>query len=174
MGLWRQIHKHLFVEAANRFLSSVAFSAMVAPTLRLLGASVGAHAHIHSPLILHNTKFSRLAIGANCHMGRGVLLDLAERIEIGDNVTISMNVTLITHLDMGNSPLAASDFPADKAPVTIGSGTYIGAGAIILHGVTLGENCVIAAGAVVRSDVPPGSVIAGVPGRVVKTLDAGT
>lgn len=171
MSLLGQIHKHLFVETANRFLSSIALSAMVAPALRLFGASVGRRAHIYSPLILHNTKFSRLVVGENCHIGRGVLLDLADRIAIGDNVTISMNVTLITHLDLGSSPLAASEFPAAKAPVTIGSGTYIGAGAIILHGVAIGENCIIAAGAVVRGDVPPHSVVAGIPGRVVKTLD---
>lgn len=171
MSLFSQIHKHLFIEMGNRFFSAVALSAMVAPALRLFGARVGARAHIYSPLVLHNTKFSRLSVGANCHIGRGVLLDLADEIEIGDNVTISMNAMLITHLDLGSSPLAVSEFPAESAPIRIGSGSYVGAGATILHGVTLGENCVIAAGAVVRKDVPPNSVVAGIPGQVIRTLN---
>lgn len=170
MSLGSKIHKHVTIELANRFLSSVALSAMVAPALRLFGATVGAKAHIYSPLVLHNTKFSHLAIGENCHIGRGVFLDLADRIEIGDKVVISMNVTLITHLDMGSSPLSVSEFPAEKAPVKIGSGAYIGAGVTILHGVEIGQNSVVAAGSVVRSDVPPDSVVAGIPASIVRTL----
>ena len=108
MSVLGKIHKHLFVEAANRFLSSIAFSAMVAPALRLFGASIGKKAHIYSPLILNNTKFTNLSVGDNCHIGRGVLLDLADRIEIGDNVTISMNATIVTHVDFGRSPMANS------------------------------------------------------------------
>ena len=170
MSLGSKIHKHLTVELANRFLSSVALSAMVAPALRLFGAKVGAKAHIHSPLILHNTKFSNLAIGENCHIGRGVFLDLADRIEIGDRVVISMNVTLITHLDMGNSPLSLSEFPVEKAPVKIGSCTYVGAGATILHGVEIGPNSVVAAGSLVRANVPADCMVAGIPARIVRTL----
>lgn len=171
MGLASLIHKHLFVESANKFFSSFALSAMVAPALKLLGATIGANAHFYSPLILHNTKFSRLHIGGNCHIGRGVLLDLTDKIEIGDDVTISMNTTLITHLDVGSSRLKYRGFPAESAPVKIGSGTYVGAGATILHGVTIGEGCVVAAGALVRGDVPSGSVVAGVPARLVRVLE---
>lgn len=171
MSLLAKIHKHLIVEMANRFFSSIALSAMVAPALRLLGASIGSHAHIYSPLILHNTRFSRLTVGDNCHIGRGVFLDLDDRIDIGDNVTISMNVTLLTHLDLGKSPLGDKGFASETAPVTIRSGAYIGAGATILHGVTIGENSAVAAGAVVREDVPPGSLVAGVPGRVIRKIE---
>jgi len=171
MSMLSRVHKHVFVEAANRFLSSLAFSAMMAPALRLFGARVGKNARIYSPLILHNTKFSNLEIGANCHIGRGVLLDLAERIEIGDNVTISMNTTVVTHVDFGNSPLGATEFPANREPVTIGAGSYIGAGATILHGVDIGESCVVAAGSVVRHNVAPGEVVAGVPARTIRKID---
>ena len=171
MSIARKIHKHLIIEAANRFFSSVALSAMVAPALRLFGASVGQNTHVYSPLILTNTIFSHLKIGANCHIGRGVFLDLEDRIEVGNNVTISMNVTLITHVDMGKSPLSRSEYPAEKAPINIGSGTYIGASVTVLHGVTIGENCLVAAGSVVRADVPAGNIVAGVPARVFRVLD---
>jgi len=172
MSMLGKIHKHLFVETANRFLSSIALSAMVAPTLRLFGASIGKKAHIYSPLILNNTKFANLSVGDNCHIGRGVLLDLADRIEIGDNVTISMNTTIVTHVDFGRSPLANTEFPASQAPVRVGAGSYIGAGTTILHGVNIGESCVVAAGSVVLRDVPPGEVVAGVPARTIRKLNA--
>lgn len=171
MSMLGKVHKHLFVEVANRFLSSLALSAMVAPALRLFGASVGKNARIYSPLILNNTKFANLIIGANCHIGRGVLLDLEDRIEIGDNVTISMNTTIVTHVDFGDSPLGRTEFPANHAPVRIGAGSYIGAGATILHGVDIGKSCVVAAGAVVRRDVLPGEVVAGVPARTIRKLN---
>ena len=171
LSLTNRIFKHILVESANRFFSSLALSAMAAPALRLLGASVGKNARIHTPLIFHNTKFSHLVIGENCHMGRDVFLDLMDRIEIGDNVTISMRVTLITHFDPGDSPIGAAGFPAAHAPVTIGEGVYIGAGATVLHSVDIGAGSVIAAGALVRRDVPPHSVIVGVPGRLIRTLD---
>ena len=170
MSMLGMVHKHLLLEAANRFLSSLAFSAMVAPTLRIFGARVGKNARIYSPLVLNNTKFANLLVGDNCHIGRGVLLDLADRIEIGDNVTISMNTTIVTHVDFGDSPLGRTEFPPTHAPVKIGVGSYIGAGATILHGVEIGESCVVAAGAVVRRDVPSNEVVAGVPARTIPKL----
>jgi len=167
------VYKHVFVEIANRFLSSVALSFMVAPALRLFGASIGKRARMYSPLILHNTKFGNLSVGEGCHIGRGVLLDLQDRIHIGDDVTISMNVTIVTHLDTGSSLHGTADYLTERAPVRIGAGVYVGAGATILHGINVGENSLVAAGSLVREDVPAGSVVAGVPARLVKRIPNG-
>jgi sugar O-acyltransferase (sialic acid O-acetyltransferase NeuD family) len=51
--------------------------------------------------------------------------------------------------------------------VTIGNGTHVGIGSTIIQGVTIGDNCLIAAGAVVIQSVPAGSVVRGVPGKIV-------
>jgi maltose O-acetyltransferase len=58
------------------------------------------------------------------------------------------------------------------APVVIGRRVFVGAGAIILPGSQIGEESIIAAGAVVRGDIPPRSVVTGIPGRVVSDLDS--
>jgi acetyltransferase-like isoleucine patch superfamily enzyme len=60
--------------------------------------------------------------------------------------------------------------PEFAKPITIGSDTWLGGGAIVLPGVTIGEHCVVGAGAVVTRDVPPYCVAAGNPARVVRRL----
>ena len=56
------------------------------------------------------------------------------------------------------------------APIVVGKDVWIGAHATILKGVTIGDGAIIAAGAVVTRDVPPNTIAAGVPARVVKTI----
>ena len=57
------------------------------------------------------------------------------------------------------------------AKVTLGKNVWVGAHATILPGVTVGDNAVIAAGAVVTKDVPANTVVAGVPAKIIKTID---
>lgn len=141
--------------------------------LRAFGADIGAAVDLRQPLIIHNpqNRFRDLSIGAQTHIGKDCLLDLTGPITIGAAVTLAMRVTLITHLDTYYSPLRLEAYPSTTAPVVIEDGAYIGAGALILHGVRVGRCSVVAAGAVVREDVPPYTVVAGVPARVVKQLN---
>jgi len=100
-----------------------------------------------------------------------VFLDLCDKITIEDRVTISMRVTILTHTDVGHSPLRESVFPPRHAPVVVRRGAYIGAGATILQGVTVGECAVVGAGAVVVGDIPAHVVAVGVPARVIRGED---
>jgi len=61
--------------------------------------------------------------------------------------------------------------PPSAKPVVIEDNVLVGANAVILEGVRVGEGAVVAAGAVVTEDVPPRTVVAGVPARVIKTVD---
>lgn len=164
------VFKHLIVESANVLLR-MCLSAMVAPLLRLFGASIGSNARIYSPLICHSTRFSHLTIGDDCHIGRGVFLDMTEQITIGDRATVSMGTTILTHVDVGDADVSIE--PESK-PTTISDGAYIGANATILHGVTIGAGAVVAAGAVVTRDVSPGERVGGVPARTLTHPDAVT
>lgn len=146
--------------------------------LRQYGARVGDHCMIHSPLILHNADrgFANLTVGERCHIGKDVFIDLAEQVLLEDRVTVSMRTTLLTHYDVGQSPLKEQGQLPYSAPVTVRSGAYIGAGAIVLAGVEIGACAMVAAGAVVTRDVPARCLVAGVPARVVRrlaTADAG-
>lgn len=78
-----------------------------------------------------------------------------------------------------NVHLISSGHPLDPAtrrsevtiaPVRIGRGAWIAAGAMVLQGVTVGDDAVVAAGAVVTKDVPPRTLVAGIPARIVRSL----
>lgn len=141
--------------------------------LRHFGAQIGKFNRIHSPLIIHNADndFANLTVGNNCHIGRDVFIDLAEKIEIDNNVTISMRCMIITHLDVGDSSLKDTGYPRKTGPVTIGENVYIGCGVTVLHGVTIGKNSMIGAGAIVVNDIPANSIAIGMPAKVIRKID---
>lgn len=95
-------------------------------------------------------------------------------ITIGDKVRITRGVKLITH-DGGlwvPRNLGLIDKNADKfGKVVIGNNVNIGWDAIIMPGVTIGDNCIIGAGAVVTKNIPSNSVAAGVPARVIESIE---
>lgn len=95
-----------------------------------------------------NSKFAYGAIGVVLH----------SNATIGDNVIIGQNVTIGRQLDPEGIP-------------KIGNNIYISAGARVLGGITIGDNVIIGANAVVVKDVPPNSIVAGVPAKVIKTID---
>ncbi|HTD64825.1 MAG TPA: acyltransferase [Verrucomicrobiae bacterium] len=96
-------------------------------------------------------------INAGCHLdGRGGLV-------IGNNVSVSPGVWIITDEHDVNDPL----FPEVLAPVRIEDHAFIGSKAMILPGVTIGRGAVVGAGAVVTRDVAPLHVVVGVPARTI-------
>lgn len=97
-----------------------------------------------------------------------VLLDCA-LITIGDRVLIGPNVSLLaaTHeieVETRRHTMGYSQ------PITIGDDCWIGANVTVLQGVTIGKGCTIAAGTVVTKDAPDFSVVKGIPGKVVKSV----
>ncbi len=110
-------------------------------------------------------------IGKNVQIGPFVALDYVfpNFVFIGDGVSIAGWNYILTHV----TPLEyhRNDFDSYVAPVKIEKNAWIAIGAMILPGVTIGEGAVVAAGSLVTKDVAPGTVVAGVPARVVKRLD---
>lgn len=116
-----------------------------------------------------------ISIGAHVFVGLDTWLDdqFPELIVIEDDVTISFRVTVVVHDDakrMDRTEAGAAD--GTVAPVVLKRGCYLGAGCLLLPGVTVGEKAVVGAGAVVTKDVPAGSVVVGVPAKVVGDASA--
>ena len=106
----------------------------------------------------------KLVLGAGSSIGWNCLVDARAGIRIGNNVTIASYSKLVTGSHDINDPL----FHAKFRPIIIEDYAWICTGAIVLQGVTVGRGSVVCAGAVVTKDVPPMTVVAGVPAKVIK------
>jgi acetyltransferase-like isoleucine patch superfamily enzyme len=134
----------------------------------VLGATFGPHAGIHLGCRLwfygpRQIRRSGFRLGAYSRVNRDCRLDVRGGLEIGNNVSLSPEVTVVTASHVVNRP----DFPVELRPVVIEDNVWIGTRAMVLPGVTLGRGCVVAAGSVVTRDVPPLGIAAGVPARPV-------
>jgi acetyltransferase-like isoleucine patch superfamily enzyme len=115
------------------------------------------------------------AYGLDIRVGRRVFINQCctlydmGGVDIADDVMIGPNVNIIAT----SHPLKPSQRRAyiEGKPIAIEKNVWIATGATILGGVTLGENSVVAAGAIVTKDVPPNSFVAGVPAKVIRSLD---
>jgi acetyltransferase-like isoleucine patch superfamily enzyme len=110
-----------------------------------------------------------LYLGSRCVIGRGSHIVAHHRIEIGDDVYTGPYVYITDQNHSYDDPdlPIGRQWPVNSA-VSIGAGSWLGTGAIILPGTTIGRNVVVAAGAVVRGQVPDRCVVAGVPARVIR------
>lgn len=105
----------------------------------------------------------KISIGKGTIINHGCLMHITGGFIIGENVSISSEVGLISGTHDINDPL----FSVHYKPIVIGNYAWIGVRATILGGVTIGEGAVVMAGAVVTRDVPPYAVVGGVPAKVV-------
>lgn len=106
------------------------------------------------------------AFGVDIHpaarIGRGIMIDHAHSIVIGETAVVGDNVSMLHSVTLGGT----GKEDGDRHP-KIGNGVLIGAGAKVLGNITIGHCSRIAAGSVVLQDVPPCKTVAGVPARVV-------
>jgi acetyltransferase-like isoleucine patch superfamily enzyme len=110
-----------------------------------------------------------ITVGRRVHIGYECMFTGHAPIDIADEVMIANKTNLVT----GGHPV-----PPDQrrdyltgAPITIETNVWIGTAATILPGVTIGAGSVVAAGAVVTHDVPPATLVAGVPATVIRELE---
>lgn len=131
----------------------------------IIGTEIDESTIIFPPFYTNFGRFIRL--GKNIFINHACsFLDIGG-ITIEDDVQIGPRVNLTSE----NHPLEPSERKVlIHRPILIKRNAWIGAGATILPGVTVGENAVVAAGAVVSRDVPPNTVVAGIPAKVVKTV----
>jgi len=116
----------------------------------------------------YTTGGSDIRIGRNVFINQNCTFYDLGGLDIGDDVMIGPNVSIIT----SGHPVAPSRRHAGVTarPIAIGRNVWIAAGATIIGGVTVGENSVVAAGAVVTKDVPPNSLVGGNPARIIRSI----
>jgi acetyltransferase-like isoleucine patch superfamily enzyme len=113
---------------------------------------------------------SKLTLGREAFVNGGCFIDATGEVTLGDQVHLGPGVQILTTShEIGPPDRRASTLTV--APVSVGDGTWLGAGSILLPGTTVGAGCVIAAGAVVDGEVPPNTVHGGVPAKQIRALD---
>jgi len=93
---------------------------------------------------------------------------------IGNEVTIAQRVILVTSSGAPESRDVYRIFGADIGPIHIEDGAWIGAGVIIQPNITIGQSAIVGSGAVVTKDVPPYTVVVGIPARPIKRFSIET
>ncbi|MBC8140128.1 MAG: acyltransferase [Armatimonadetes bacterium] len=155
----------------GRLLPTGTGSRLRARLYHALGVQVGQGTVFHGPATFSCGRGikARITIGERCCLNAPLHFDATAPITIGDCVSVGHHVVIITtgH-DIGNPDRRAGGHR--PAPVKIESGAWIGANVTLLPGITVGRGAVVGAGAVVTRNVPPHTVVGGVPARVIRTL----
>ena len=123
-----------------------------------------------NPYNPHAWVIGEPVVGSGTWIGAFTIIDGSGGLTIGTGCDISSGVHLYTHSSVRRC-VSGRTFPTvERAPVRIGDHVFVGANAVVNMGVTIGDHSVVGAGAVVSRDVPPYTVVAGVPARPIATV----
>lgn len=135
--------------------------------VNLYGCQIGDNTKIGTFVEIQKNAF----IGKNCKISSHTFI--CEGVHIEDNVFVGHNVTFINDI----YPRATTDDGTMQTDddwkvveTFVKKGASIGSSSTILAGITIGENSIVGAGAVVTKDVPPNSIVAGVPAKILRKL----
>lgn len=131
----------------------------------MIGKNVSIRATPRLPVELYCATGATITLKDNCFLNQGVHIACTSEVSIGEHSLVADQV-LIMDTDFH----AVGEQQTKSAPVIIGRGAWIGARAILLKGGTIGEGTVIGAGAVVVSSIPSRTIAVGNPARVIRDL----
>jgi acetyltransferase-like isoleucine patch superfamily enzyme len=138
------------------------------------GIKIGNNVSVHRNSIIECTGVIRslgigLEIGNNVGIAQNCFIQVRGKIIIGDNVIFGPGVSVFSENHIFEDPdLPVSVQGETRKGVIIEDGVWIGTQAVILDGVRIGKNSIVAAGSVVNKDVPPYSIVGGVPAKIIR------
>lgn len=160
-GLYSWVRAFFMEFLLNDILPLIHFWCIRRAYMKLLRARIGKKTFIMKNVYIQSPN--RLRIGDYSHINRGCVLDARGDIIIGDNVSISHNVNIMT----GGHDHMSPEFTGIFKPIVIKDYAWVGVGATILQGVVIGKGAVVCAGAVVNKDVKDYEIVGGVPAKKI-------
>lgn len=113
-----------------------------------------------------------LSIGSNVSINCHCYIDSGGGVEIGDDVSIAHQTSILSFDHTWNDlSIPIKDNPVNFSPITIANDVWLGCGCRVLSGVKIYSRSIVAAGAVVTRDVPPHTIVGGVPAKVLKEIE---
>jgi acetyltransferase-like isoleucine patch superfamily enzyme len=147
----------------------------VLESLREGRLEVGPHTLFEPGVWLTAPGEARITIGGGTFLNLGVMVAAHQLVEIGEHCMFA-NGCFVTdgnhRFDDLEKPVPWQGFTT-KGPTRIGDNVWCGANVVITSGITIGERCVIGANSVVTEDLPPFSIAAGAPAKVLRTIERG-
>ena len=171
----------------NSYIKGADDSSFFSRNMNLSGTEfmrIGAHSSFGENSVLHCWPFladegitPRLSIGNNCCFGAYLRIECVDCVEIGNDLLTGRYILItdnahgeFTNADLKLPPVSRKIY-AKPGGVKIGNNVWLGDRVIICGGVKIGDGAVVAANAVVTHDIPPYSLAAGVPARIIKTIE---
>lgn len=145
----------------NSVLSSIPFISLRSIGLRLLGMNIAPNVRFYQGFHIRNPKGITIEEGVS--IGPKVLLDGRKKLKIGRSVVIAYEAIIWTL----NHDYNDEHFCGKGAPVVIDDYAWICSRSMILPGIKIGKGAIVASGAIVTKDVPPYSIVAGVPAKII-------
>ena len=143
------------------------FNSLKSWFLRLVGAQIGDRVIFYPGVWIVTGR--NLIIGDDVDLALDVLITTGGGVTIGDRVLVGYRSQILSsNHKIPAKPERVFSAGHENKPVIIESDVWIGASCIILPGVTIGEGAIVAAGSVVTKSVPPFTIVAGVPAKIIK------
>lgn len=168
----RQLRQSLFFFLASLMPNIVFSEKIIYLFYRWAGVNIPERARISRPLIVRPYgACQRVTIGPRSFLNINVRFAVPDAtVEIGEDCQVASNVSFET---VGHSLVftPGKGRGSTAGDIVVGDRVWIGTGCIVLAGVSIGSDAVVAAGSVVNKNVPPKTVVAGVPAKVIKHID---
>ncbi|HYQ02718.1 MAG TPA: hypothetical protein VER96_28795 [Polyangiaceae bacterium] len=181
-AFWPHLKRVAFEEIepllSRRILAQIAqgfpvqsFSRTRTALLRQAGVKIGRASLVQGPMRItgEGKPCEQISIGVHTLISGALHCDIGAPVQIGNRVSIGHDVVLLT-VDHRVGPEEMRSGVRKFGMIEIGDGAWLASRVVVLPGVSIGAGAIVAAASVVTRDIPPNTLAAGVPARVVRTL----